>query len=111
MNVFMTNDCYADVCFKRQAKTFVADDILHIFFFIFSEKISPDISCESPAWQTHPQLMLTLISLKNEKNVYTVYVRFISFSRSAMMRKPLISGCKCWFFIHVNISQYWDGHA
>ena len=40
MNVFMTNDCYADVCFKRQAKTFVADDILHIFFLFFRENKS-----------------------------------------------------------------------
>ena len=49
---------------------FVADGILiFFFFFYFSEKTSPDISCESSAKQMiHMKCHQDLLSLKNKKN-------------------------------------------
>ena len=48
----------------RQAK-FVVDDILK--FFVFSEKTSLDISCESSAKQTIHMKFQDLFSLKNRE--------------------------------------------
>ena len=50
-----------------QAK-FVADDILiFLLFFFFSEKTSPDISCESAAWQTIHMKCQDMFSSENKK--------------------------------------------
>ena len=57
--------------------TTAADDIfffyLFIYFFLFSEKTSLDVSCESSAWQTIHMKCQDLFSLKKKKKKKNIF--------------------------------------